>query len=46
MLISKGQGGVMAVQQTIADTTKVHKIAYVKRESLIIFRRGHTLRLY
>jgi hypothetical protein len=46
MLLTKGQGGVMGVQQTIADATKVYKIGYVRRESLIIFRSGHTLRLY
>jgi hypothetical protein len=46
MLLTKGQGDVMGVQQTIADTTKVYKIAYVHREYLIIFRSGHTLTLF
>jgi hypothetical protein len=46
MLLTKGQGDVMGVQQTTADATKVYKIAYVNRESLIIFRSGHSLRLY
>jgi hypothetical protein len=27
MLLTKGQGGVMGVQQTIAGATKVYKIA-------------------
>jgi hypothetical protein len=44
MLITKGQGGVMRVQQTIADVTKVYKIAYVHRESLIIYTSGHSFK--
>jgi hypothetical protein len=46
VLLTKGQGGVMGVQQTIADATKVYKIAYVHRESLIIYMSGHSSRLY
>ena len=34
----------MGVQQTIADATKVYKIAYVHRESLIIYTSGHSFK--